>query len=146
MGDKNDIKQYFNKKTETEDEGTEGIASTRLRSEDSSTSESPSSKRLLCDADDEEIILPDDAPFWVPMMFKALDRVNSQVMGVSLKFDNFTIEIEERIDKIQKKTDEKFDVLRESFEDKSKEQDTQISELTESVKFLSGAFESQRVC
>ena len=146
MGDKSDksnIESYFNK-VDTETEGNDTVTSKRLRSDGSSASESPSSKRIEYDDEANSISIPEDAPFWVPLLFKAFDRVNDHVLELSTKFDNFTCEVEVKLGEIQKETETKFQKLAESFKDTIKVHDTKIEELTDSVKFISGTYESQK--
>ena len=138
------IETYFNKVGEAEQEDDEKTSTKRPRSSGNSVGDSPSSKRVVLDDEDVLVSIPDDAPFGVPLMFKALDRVNAQVIDASDKVDKFMERIEEKIVEIEKETVKKVDKLAESVKEIIKGQDSKINELTDSVKFLAGAYESQK--
>ena len=120
-------------------EASESAATKRARSEGSSVGDSPSSKKQhIFGFDSEDIELPDDAPFWVPLMFKCLDRVNEHIVQIGSKFEKFTSDINEKIQEVQKQADTKIESVASTVKEFAKEQNDKISELEKSVVFLSG--------
>ena len=120
-------------------EVTDNQSSKRMRSEGSSVGDSPSTKKTVLDADDT-LNLPEDAPFWVPTLFKSIDRINLSIHMLNSKVDAFKTEVNTKLEDIKLSTDTKI----QNLEDQYNEQAAKINELTESVKFVSDSFDEQK--
>ena len=132
------IDSYFPK----EDEETN--TPKRARSEGSSESGSPANKKTVVDTDDVSLMLPEDAPFWVPTLFKSIDKMNVSIHVMTVKFDSFKVDLEKQLSDIKSNTHSKFQILNENIERSKTEQNREIAELTESVQFISKAYDEQK--
>ena len=113
----------------------------RMRSIDS-TGNSPSPKKVALT--DDTLLLPEDAPFWVPTLFKAIDKVNMTVEIMSAKVEAFKVGVENRLNDLRLETDNKVKFIESKVQEKSDEQHKTIVELTESVEYMSSNFENQK--
>ena len=121
------------------------LATKRSRSEIlSSSSHSPTCKKIVYDSEDECLQLPEDAPYWVPTLFKSIDAITAKLEDIEIKFDTFQSDVNLRIDAIQKDTDIKVQNLSDKFIKTSDENSKKINDLTESVIFLSKAYDDQK--
>ena len=141
----NKIDNYFVK--ESEESATpqviEESSTKRLRSDGSSTTETPSPKKIAL-GDDETLLLSDDAPFWVPTLFKSIDKINLGVHVMSSKLDAFKVEVENKINVVKNSAESKLIELEMKFTDKINKQEKSISELTAGMNYISDSFDSQK--
>ena len=137
----NKIDNYFNK--DTEETELQESSSKRLRCNLSSSGDTPSPKKTAI-GDDPTLLLPEEAPHWVPTLFKSIDQINQSVEQMSIKLDTFKVEIDIKIEGVMKQTDIKLKELESSFTERLSQQDKIISELSEGVKFVSEGYEEQK--
>ena len=141
------IDNYFTKENDDgkDIQDIDDVTAKRLRSDGSSTgdSELPSSKKLALDTD-ETLLLPNDAPFWVPTLFKAIDKLQISVHVMSQRLEAFKNDVDNKLTDIKADTNSKISNLEKKFNEKSEEQQMTISELTDSVQFMSNNFEEQK--
>ena len=139
------IESYFDT-AENNKEETENCTKQqkRIRSEGSSEGgDSPAFKKGIFD-EDASLLLPEDAPFWVPTLFKCIDKLNATIHVMSVKFDTFKTDVERKLIDIKVTTEEKIKSLNVSLDNTVVEQKKEIQELTESVKFISSAYDEQK--
>lgn len=121
------------------DAGNDDSAKKRSLSSSSpiTTNESPVNKRRAIfsfDGDDEEVYeVPDDAPVWVPLMFKSFDKLTqrmvdlySKVDEVGAKFDTFKSDVNTQIADFKSEVNKK------------------VEDLELAVDFIENDFESQK--
>ena len=107
---------------------TVAISSKRNRSSDGTGSvTSPSPKRTVYDGDNEVFSLPEDAPFWVPMLFKSMNNVSQKVSDMASLFEDYKTHVEARITKFKEATDKRIDAL-ESAMTAEKEKNAKMSD------------------
>lgn len=100
---------------------TEMTSGKRDRSSDgSSSSTAPSPKRTVYDGESEVFSIPEDAPFWVPMLFKSMDSISQKVTDMTNLFDDYKNHIDKRINAFEESTIKRIDALEASLEDVKK--------------------------
>ena len=140
-----EIEAYFESAANNEETDQSTQQQKRIRSEGGSDGgDSPSHKKVAVDAEDASLMLPEDAPFWVPTLFKAIDKLNAHIHVMTIKFDTFKTDVEKKMIGIKESTNEKIKCLDVSLNKTIVDQNTQIQELTESVKFISSAYDEQK--
>ena len=110
------IKKYFSKESTDGGEiqsNEEGHAK-RIRSEGSTGGASPSSKQLAL-SDDETLLLLEDAPFWVPTLFKNMDKITVSIHVMSAKLEAFKNDVESRINDLKVDTESKIKTIAVKF-------------------------------
>lgn len=125
------IDDFFTKKVAITESTECEATNKRTRSEGSETGNSP--KRLVYDAEDETISLPDDAPAWVPVLLQAMNNVNTKIEDLALKFDSYRSEM-----------NNEFASIKSSVEDMKTDYEQKIGELTTSVNFISAGYDGQK--
>ena len=140
------IENYFQKDAVVgEEEVAQDSSQKRSRSEGSSASASPDAKKpAYGETEDDTLKLPNDAPFWVPTLFKSIDKINANMHVMSIKFDVFKADMDKKIDAIKTDTEVKVKNLEENMEEVYNKQNESISELTDGVKYVSDSFDSQK--
>jgi len=110
----------------------------RDRSEDSSASSSPASKKTMYDGSDEVFVAPDEAPAWALKLFKSLETVSSKMDEkfdqLSLKFDD----INSRFNDYKVHVESEIDVFKSDIS-------TKVAAMEKSVTFISDNFDKQLV-
>ena len=88
------------------------LPSKRDRSEQSSVSSSitsPVTKKYIIGSETDDMLkLPEDAPFWVEILFKSIDRISSRIEDICSTCDNLKSEVDAKLAKITAETDKKI--------------------------------------
>lgn len=124
---------FFKKQQPTVTETETTVANKRTLS-DSSANGGNSPKRIIYDAEDAPIDLPEDSPPWVAVLLQAIDRVNSKIEDLSLAFDSYKSDVSSQVS-----------VLKSSIDDLKLDYDHQILDLSNSVKFIADKYDEQVV-
>ena len=105
----------------------------RSRSEGSTDDDTPFLKKVIRDPMDVTLELPEDAPYWVPALFKKMDQLVDYVHSITEKHDTFKAVFEQKIIE----TTEKFETI-------CTENNNEIADLKKSVEFISDAYDDQK--
>ena len=98
-------------------------------SSDSSLRLSPSSKKVIYDGEQELYTFDEEPPFWVPMLFKIMDKVNANVS-----------ELKESLNTVSSTLTH----VQDSFNSYRTATNEKIAELEKSVEFFSAEYETQK--
>ena len=93
------------------DHSSDGESSSSKRNRSSGSTDSPSApsaKRTVYDGDENVFSIPEDAPFWVPMLFKSMDNVSRKVSDLASLFEDYKTHVEAKITKFKDETDTKI--------------------------------------
>ena len=139
------IESFFGKGNDQsiEEKENENMTQKRARSDGSSIGTSPTSKNTLLD-EDGCLNLPEDAPFWVPTLFKSIDKINVSMHVINAKLDGFKSEIDQKLANVQSSSDAKIKTLEDTLRQSNEENAKTISELTDGVKFISDEYDEQK--
>ena len=132
------IENYFQKLAEHTDSDSDNNTSKRNRSEGSDAGNSP--KRIIYDAEDEVINLPDDAPVWVAALLRTMNNVNAKVEETNSKIEDMS----QKFECYKSVVDGEINAMKSSVAEMKAEYDQKISDITKSASFLSDSFESQK--
>ena len=131
----NKIETYF---TTLADNTDSESSNKRNLSDGSTTGNSP--KRLVYDAEDEVIDMPDDVPSWVSALLRTMNNVNlkveetnAKIEDLALKFDNYKSDI-----------DGKLSVIENTVSELKTEYDQKIADIAKSALFVAEQYEEQK--
>ena len=137
MGSKT-IDNYFEKQIPTRADDNSSKRPRSDGSDSSMTSNSP--KRVTYDSENEAIDLPKDAPEWVSVLLGAIEKVNTNVSNVTTSVEDLAI----KLDNFKTETDTRFAAVIANADAMKADYDNRITELTNSVSFISASFEAQK--
>ena len=112
---------------------TDSSTAKRGRSEGSSGEDTPFLKKIIRDPSDVTLELPNDAPFWVPTLFRKIDELVDYVHDMTEKQEVFKAAVEQKI----AQTNDKFETI-------CNESRKEIAELKHSVEFISTSYDEQK--
>ena len=110
----------------------------------SSSSESPASKKHIRESEDDCLKLPEDAPFWVEILFKSIDRMSAKLEDIGITCDTLKSDVDTKLATLKAETDKKVRDLADQFIKASNDNSKQIQDLTDSVNYISGKYEDQK--
>ena len=87
---------------------------------------SPSPKRTVY-SDGGNEVFGEDAPFWLPMLFKSMDNVSKKVSDMAVLFEDYKTHVDAQVTKLKEATDKRIDAL-ESALNAEKEKNAKMSD------------------
>ena len=132
------IENYFLKLAEHTESDNDTNTNKRNRSDGSEAGNSP--KRIVYDAEDEVINLPDDAPVWVSALLRTMNNVNAKVEETNSKIEDLAL----RFDNYKSVIDGEINTMKASVADMKSEYDQKIADITTSASFIAASFETQK--
>ena len=93
---------------------------------------SPQSKKVIYDGEEAVYTFEDDPPFWVPMIFKIMDKVHMNVCEMKESFDKVQ-EIQKSFDEYKETTDIKIRNLETAAHEYKSETDQKIAKLEQAL-------------
>ena len=132
------IEKYFLKLAEHTDSDKTN-ANKRNRS-DGSSSDGNSPKRVVYDAEDEVIDMPNDAPVWVSALLRTMNNVNAKVEETNSKIEDLASKFES----YKSVVDGELNTIRANVAEMKAEYDQKIADITTSASFIAASFETQK--